>query len=246
MEFIAHRGESADAPENTLAAFRLAWERNVSAIELDVHLTKDNALIVCHDADTLRTTGVRKVIRESTLAELRELDAGAWRGAQWAGERLPTLQEALATVPDAGRCFIEVKVGPEAIPALLENVRASGKTAEQLVVISFQAETIAEAKRELPELKAYYLASFRRDERTQAWLPKADTLIQRVKEIGADGLNLSACEAVNDAFVQQIKTAGLEFYVWTVDDPEVARRMIATGVDGITSNRAAELREEVK
>src|SRR5438477_1876233 len=93
VEIVAHRGESADAPENTLAAFRLAWERHDDAIELDVHLTADGQLIVCHDPDTRRTTGVKKVIKETPLAELRELDAGRWKGPQWAGEKLPTLDE---------------------------------------------------------------------------------------------------------------------------------------------------------
>jgi glycerophosphoryl diester phosphodiesterase len=245
VEFIAHRGESADAPENTLAAFHLAWERNIPAIELDVHLTQDGALIVCHDADTLRTTGVRKVIKESTLAELRELDAGRWKGERWAGERLPTLEEALTTLPEAARCLIEVKVGPEAIPALADAVRTSSKRTEQLTVISFQAETVAEARQRLPELKAYYLASFRQGA-TQAWTPDADMLIQRAQEIGAHGLNLSAFGPVDREFVQQVKAAELELYVWTVDDPELARKMIEAGVDGNTTNRAAGLREELR
>jgi glycerophosphoryl diester phosphodiesterase len=244
VELIAHRGESADAPENTLAAFRLAWERNIPAIELDVHLTLDGALVVCHDSDTLRTTGVRKLIKESALAELRELDAGRWKGTHWTGERLPTLQEALATIPEATRCFIEVKVGPEAIPAVADAVRTSGKRAEQLTVISFQADTVAAARQQLPELKAYYLASFHPGA-TQGWTPGADMLIQRAKEMDAHGLNLSAFGPVNREFVQQVKAAGLELYVWTVDDPGLARQMIAAGVDGITTNRAAGLRAEI-
>jgi glycerophosphoryl diester phosphodiesterase len=88
VEIIAHRGESADAPENTLAAFRLAWERRVTAIELDVHLTKDDRLVVCHDADTKRTTGETLTIAKSTLADLRTLDAGRWKGERWTGGRL--------------------------------------------------------------------------------------------------------------------------------------------------------------
>src|SRR3954470_13597201 len=100
VELIAHRGESADAPENTMAAFLLAWERRVGAIELDVHLTRDGELIVSHDADTRRTTGTSKVIKDSTLDELRPLDAGRWKGPRWAGERMPTLGEALATIPE--------------------------------------------------------------------------------------------------------------------------------------------------
>src|SRR5215217_259137 len=156
VELVAHRGESADAPENTLAAFRLAWERKVDAIELDVHLARDGTLVVCHDPDTKRTTGVAKAIKDSSWDELKGLDAGRWKGRAWEGERMPALGEALATIPEGARCFIEVKVGPEAVPALVEAVRQSGKRPEQLAVISFKAETVAEAKRRLPDLKAYY------------------------------------------------------------------------------------------
>src|SRR5690606_38835440 len=98
-----------DAPENTLAAFNLAWERGVPAIELDVHLSADDRLIVIHDATTKRTTGVDLAVKDSTLDQLRALDAGSWKGEQWAGEPMPTLEEALATIPEGARCLIEVK-----------------------------------------------------------------------------------------------------------------------------------------
>jgi len=242
VELIAHRGESADAPENTMAAFRLAWERKDRAIELDVHLTGDGKLVVGHDADTKRTTGTKKVIRESTLEELRSLDAGGWKGPGWAGEKMPTLDEALATIPEGGRCFIEIKVGPEAIPALVESVRKSGKRPEQLAIISFQAEAVAEAKRRLPEIKAYYLASFRRDEATGAWRPGIDELIGRARAIGADGLDLSSKGPIDRESARRIKEAGLRLYVWTVDDPDEARRLVEAGVDGITTNKPAWLK----
>lgn len=245
VELIDHRGESADAPENTLAAFNLAWERQATAIELDVHLTRDGVLIVSHDANTERTTGVSKVIKESTLAELRTLDAGRWKDPKWAGEKMPTLVEALKTIPENGRCFIEVKVGPEAVPALVDAVRESGRRAEQLVVISFHADTIAEAKRRLPQLKAYFLAGFRQDPETKAWSPTVDGLIRQAKEIGADGLDLASKGPVDRQFVDRVKAAGLEFYIWTVDDPKEARRFIQAGVDGITTNRASGLKTDL-
>lgn len=246
VEWIAHRGESADAPENTMAAFGLAWERGVKAIELDVHLSKDGVLIVSHDADTKRTTGVSKLIKESTHEELRSLDAGRWKGPRWAGEKMPTLGEALATIPEGARCFIEVKVGPEAVPALVDAVRRSGKRPEQLTVISFQAETVAEAKRKLPELKAYYLASFQRDKKTGDWQPGVDALIARAKALGADGLDLSSKGPIDRAFVQKVKAAGLGLYVWTVDDPAEARSLIEAGVDGVTTNKAGWMKEQLR
>ncbi|HZP83116.1 MAG TPA: glycerophosphodiester phosphodiesterase [Chthonomonadaceae bacterium] len=246
VEFIAHRGESADAPENTLAAFRLAWERKVDAIELDIHLTQDGEAIVCHDADTERTTGLRKVIRESALAELRQLDAGRWKGAHWAGERLPTLREALETIPQGARCFIEIKTGPEAVPAVERAIRQSGKTPAQLAIISFRAESLAEAKRRLPQIKTYYLAGFRQDPAAHAWTPDVETLIAQAQSIRADGLDLSAPGPIDSAFARRVQVAGLTLTVWTVDDPEIAQQMVAAGVDGITSNRAAWLRAELQ
>lgn len=243
VEIIAHRGESADAPENTLAAFRLAWERKVTAIELDVHLAKDGTLVVCHDDDTKRTTGVSKKIKSCAWDELKDLDAGRWKGKQFAGERLPTLDQALVTVPDGGRCFIEIKVGPEAVPALVKAVKASGKTPEQLFVISFNAEAVAEAKRRLPELKAYYVSSFKQNMLTRRWSPSAEELIAEAKRIGADGLDLSYKGPLDAEFARKVKEAKLELYVWTIDDRTDAERMVKLGVAGITTNKAGWLRE---
>ena len=245
VELIAHRGESYDAPENTMAAFRLAWEKKDRAIELDVRLTRDGKLVVGHDADTKRLAGTKRVIKESTLEELRSLDAGRFMGPRWAGEKMPTLDEALATIPEGARCFIEIKVGPEAIPALVESVRRSGKRPEQLAIISFRADAVAEAKRRLPEIPAYFLSSFHLDTVTGAWQPSIDVLIDQAREIGADGLDLSWKGPLDRESARRIKAAGLGLYVWTVDDPDEARRLIEAGVDGITTNKPTWLRERL-
>jgi glycerophosphoryl diester phosphodiesterase len=245
VELISHRGESADAPENTVAAVQLAWDRGVPAAEIDVHLTRDDRLIVIHDANTRRTTGVSRVVKESDLADFTGLDAGLWKGARWRNERLPTLEQVLATVPEGSKLYIEVKVGAEAIPALERAIQLHARRVEDLVIISFQADAIAEAKRRLPEIPAYYLASFKRDSTTGQWSPTIDDLIRTAKETRADGLDLSWNGPVDAEFVRKVKAEGLGMYVWTVDDPEVARRLIAAGVDGITTNRAAALGREL-
>jgi glycerophosphoryl diester phosphodiesterase len=245
-ELIAHRGESADAPENTLTAFRLAWERQVPAIELDVHLTRDGKLALSHDADTKRTGGVKKIIKECTWEELRSLDVGKWKGPEFAGEMIALVDDALAEIPEGAKCYIEVKEGPEVIAPLAEVVRKSGKSARQLPIISFQAETIAEAKRLLPAHQAYWLVKFKRDEQTKAWTPSVDEVLAKAKAIGADGLDLSWEGPWDETFVRRVRDAKLGLYVWTVDDPQVARRMIGLGVDGITTNKAAWLRQELQ
>ena len=250
VPMVAHRGESHDAPENTLASFDLAWSRGDEAAELDVHLTKDGKLIVSHDPDTKRLAkgGVQMVIKEHTADELRTLDMGAWKDAKYAGQRLPLLDEVLALLPaDASRRqLIEVKVGPEAIPELVRCIERAKRPAGQLVIISFNADTIAEAKRRLPKNQAFWLAQQKQDEETKIWTPAASELIAKAKSVNADGLDVQANEPVDAAFVKAAHDAGLELHVWTVDDPARAKALIAAGVDSITTNRAAWMREQLR
>ncbi len=111
---VAHRGASHDAPENTLPAFRLAWEQGADAIEGDFFLTKDGHIVCTHDRMTgrLNPGKVKLQVADSTLAELQALDVGSWKGETWRGERMPTLAEVFATVPAGKRILIEVKCGP--------------------------------------------------------------------------------------------------------------------------------------
>jgi glycerophosphoryl diester phosphodiesterase len=108
---IAHRGASHDAPENTLASFKLAWEQKADGIEGDFYLTKDGKIVCIHDKTTKRTSGqkVELDVAASTLAELRKVDVGAWKDPKYAGEKMPTLEEVLAIVPAGKVFFIEIK-----------------------------------------------------------------------------------------------------------------------------------------
>jgi glycerophosphoryl diester phosphodiesterase len=244
VEMVGHRGASHDAPENTVASFRLAWEQKADAGELDVYLTKDGQLAVIHDKDTKRTAGgVNKVVAESTMAELRTLDVGKWKGEKYAGEKIPTLAEMLATVPDGRRVFVEVKCGPEAVPELDRVLKASKLEPEQTPVISFNAAVIAAVKKARPDVPAYWIVSMKPGKGGTP--PAAEKLIARAREIRADGLDLSADPALDAAFAGKVKAAGLKLYVWTVDDPAVAKRMVSLGVDGITTNRPGWLREQL-
>ena len=250
VELVAHRGESHDAPENTLAAVRLAWERGADAVEFDVHLTADGKLIAIHDADTERVTAGRTklVVKEQTADALRRLDVGAWKHPKFAGERMPLLDEVLATLPadPTRRLLIEVKVGPEATEPLAVAVEAAGRPPAQTAVISFNLETCRSVKQRLPGFKVYHLSGFKQDEQTGAVTPTVQDLIGNAKAARLDGLDVSFKGPVDAAFVKRVHAAGLEMHVWTVDDPADARRMIAAGVDGITTNRAAWMREQTQ
>jgi glycerophosphoryl diester phosphodiesterase len=244
-EIIAHRGASHDAPENTLASLRLGWEQGADAGELDIHMTKDGQIVLIHDATTKRNIGVDQRVDAQTLAELQTLDAGAWKGAQWKGEKLPTLADALATIPDGKRMFIEIKCEANVLPELERVIKASGKKPEQLAIIAFDYETAEQAKKLLPSLRVYWLASYKADKKTGE-LPQLETLIAKTKAAGLDGLDLDHKFPIDAAFFAKIKAAGLGFYVWTVNDAEIAKRLIKSGVDGVTTDRPAWLREHLK
>lgn len=244
IDIIAHRGASYDAPENTLSAVRLGWEQ-ADKVEIDVHLTRDGRIVLMHDKTTKRTAGVDRNVADQTLAELRRLDAGSWKDARFAGEKIPTLDEVIATIPAGKRLVIEVKCGPEILPALKESLRRSGRPARQFLIIAFSHPTLRAIKQALPEIEMYWLSGFRPDE-AGAFTPSVDELIRQARKANFEGLNLSYKGPIDRDFVRKVKAAGLKCYVWTVDSPEEARRLIAAGVDGITTNRPAWLRQQVQ
>jgi len=245
VEIIAHRGASHDAPENTLAAVQLAWQQQADAVEVDVRLSKDGQLVVIHDANTRRTAKVGRKVSDQTLAELRSLDAGRWKGRQWSGERIPTLDEVVATIPEGRRLFVELKCGPEAIAELTGIIRRRGQPPARINAISFSRAIVRQLKAELPELEACWICQFRRNWKTGRRLPGIDELIAIAQKAGLDGVDLNARGPVNARTVRKLKDAGLNVYVWTVDSPAQARKLVAAGVDGITTNRPGWLRQKL-
>jgi glycerophosphoryl diester phosphodiesterase len=242
-EIIAHRGASHDAPENTLASIQLGWQQHADAVEIDVQFSKDGHIVVIHDDNTRKTAGVRKKVSAQTLAQLKALDVGRWKHARWTGERIPTLAEVFATIPDGKRLFVELKCGAECIPTFVRDFKASGRKAGQVVPIGFSLETMRQLKQALPDLEVCWIAAFRRTLR--GWSPKAEKLIERAMEAGLDGLDVGGRGPVDAAFARKVHDAGLKLYIWTVDSPAKAKRLIAAGVDGITTNKPGWLRSEL-
>ena len=236
---VAHRGASRDAPENTIPAFQLAWEQGADAIEADFHLSKDGEIVCFHDADTERVAGTQLVVRQSTLAELKQLDVGATHGVAFNGTRIPTIAEVFATIPQGKKIFIEVKCGAEIIPTLLNEIDQSGLTQEQIVVISFNKQVIQQLKIKAPQYKASWLCSFNKQE-TGEITPALATVLKTLKQIQADGL--SSNTAVPASVIEAVSQQGYEWHVWTINDLNTARRMQALGVLSITTDVPGSMR----
>lgn len=237
VEIVAHRGASGEAPENTVASANLGWAQQADAVEIDVHLTRDGQVAVIHDPTLLRTTGRDARVDELKLADIQKLDAGVWKGAAWRGARVPSLAEILATVPAGRRLFIELKAADGLAPALQRAVTAGPVNPERIVLISFEAMALREAKRALPGCRALFLADT--PEGAPAKLPG---LIRFCHEEGLAGLGVSAGWAIDARLVERLRAENLELHVWTVNDAHRARELAAAGVAGITTDRPGWLR----
>ncbi len=246
---IAHRGASADAPENTLAAFNLAWQRGADGIEGDFYLSKDGEIVCIHDDTTKRLTGgkVDLAVAETTLADLRKLDVGSWKDPKYVDQRIPTLKEVLATIPSGKRIFIEIKCGPEIVPVLKKQLAEFPQLKpEQITLICFQKNVIAACRKQVPELRSNWLCKYRQNKITRKWSPSSDSILTSLKETGASGLGTQALlKVITPEFVKQLRDANYGFHCWTIDDIEVAKRFLALGVDSITTNRPDFIRKGI-
>ncbi|MBG0814878.1 glycerophosphodiester phosphodiesterase family protein [Planomonospora sp. ID82291] len=234
---VAHRGASAYAPENTVAAFELAHEQHADMFELDVQETKDHALVLMHDTTLARTTDVERVfpgrapwrVGDFTLEEIRRLDAGAWFAPRYGGEPVPTLGEALRAMDGAGMgLLLEVKA-PGLYPGIEARIvrelrrNPAWLRPGRLVVQSFDWNSMRRFHRAAPEVPVGLLGT-----PAVARLPELAEFADQVNPPHAD---------LTPEYVRRVHAHRMEVFTWTVDDPATMRRMVAHGVDGIITNR---------
>ena len=234
---IAHRGASAHAPENTLAAFALAADMHADSFELDCSPTRDGRIVVIHDDTLDRTTSGAGSVAELDFAAVRAVDAGGWKDARYAGERIPTLAEALALAVERRiGVYIEVKCRDSQSRAMRRRLaRGVAETIDRAdwaghtVVQSFSPRLCAVMRAEAPYLRVALLGEART---APAWL----RLYARARWIGCAGLNVQARD-LTPARIRAIHRAGMTVAAWTVDDEADMLRLARWGVDGIITNR---------
>jgi glycerophosphoryl diester phosphodiesterase len=238
-EIIAHRGYSAVAPENTLAALTHALEAGADALEWDVRTSADGVPVLLHDELLDRTTDGKGPAGSHTLEALRELDAGSWFGPEFAGERVPTLAEALAlTRSRCRRIYPELKGRgrPEDAETVVRLVRDSGWE-DDCVLISLDWTTLAAAREASGRLAVGYIVD------------AVDRFAPALELAAADGRAIVDCDVrlllERPAWAAAARRAGVELAVWTVDDATDARLVSALGVRRLTTNQVERIREAV-
>ena len=239
VKWISHRGESIDAPENTLAAFDLSRRRRTDGMECDVMLSADGVVVISHDSSTARMGDRVLSIPDTPFAELAQVNvSGAWCDS-YPDQHLPSLADALPCLGDGREFFIELKAGCSAlVPAVRAVLRDHKMKPGSIVIISADRELITLSKYEMPEFRALWLPGPYRSY-------TIDELIAELRDMKADGVNASGSheELLSSELVRRIHDLGMLAGVAVAEQPEQARRFAAMGFDYITSSRAARLRD---
>lgn len=236
-EVVAHRGASADAPENTIAAFKLAFEQGAQGVECDILRTSDGRVVMMHDKTTKRTTGVDGKVEEMTLAELQGLDAGSFKSPAFTGEKIPTLEESFAVVPIGRRIVVEFKGGKELIPGVAAALQAVPRKPSEVEFIAFNYDTLKAVKETFPQHRALLLMSYKVDKESGKPTVTLDELIAKCKSGKFDGMSISKEWPIDAAFCAKVKAAGLDLYVWTVNDVAEAKKLAAMGMPVICTDK---------
>jgi len=230
---VAHRGASSLAPENTLAAFIKAADLGADGLELDVQLSKDGKLVVIHDEQLDRTTNGKGLVKDYTLAELKELDAGSWFSPQFSGQRILTLEEVFAEFQGM-HINIEIKSGVILYPgiekAVLDLVQ-EWKAEDRVLISSFNHYSLAECQKLNPEIRTgiLYMAGL-----YQPW--------EYAKKLGCYSIH-PLFYGVKPEIIQGCKEHKLAIYAWTVDDSQHMSTLLKGGVEAIITNRPQDLRD---
>jgi len=258
IEIIAHRGASDTAPENTVAAFKKAWEEEADALEVDVRLSKDGRLVVIHDATLWRTGSGREwQVAKKTLDELKKVDVGIWKDPipLWSGEKIPTLLETLKIIPKGKRLFIEIKCEEDVMLPLEKDIAESGISSDQIIITSFQLPVVREIKKLnlsavwVRGISKYYEEEngpvFETDDPKKLKALQRSFMIKQCKEAGALGFSCKA-DMLNADIVEEIRQYDMKLYAWTINSMEDFNKVISLGVNGIITDCPGEMRKKIK
>jgi len=226
--FLSHRGESDDAPENTLPAFELAMQRQSDGIELDVRLTADKQVVCVHDDSLQRVAGVPLKVAEHDLQELQKYHP------------VPLLQEALQLLAPGALMQIELKGAPELIPWCKQLLDKFPEKRSCFCISSFESDTITVAADGFGDLPRVLLVDL---EKVFGYFPTAEEVIKYLAPLKC-GISFKADMRADADFVQKLKADGLRVVCWGVFTDELGLKMAEIGVDALTCNHAVALRKK--
>jgi len=250
---IAHRGTSAWAPENTLAAFKLAVEQGADGVEFDVRLSKDGRAVVIHDSSLERTAGLPLRVADLTSEELAKVDVGSWFNARhprradraYRNETIPTLEQVLELLKDfRGVIYIELKCKESEVERLSRvvcSVISNSPLLPQMIVKSFKLGVISRVRFGCPPVKTAALFA----PKIMRYLRKGKYLVRIAEEFGADHISLHYSLATKK-LMKKVEGTGLKVTIWTADKAEWIHRGADLGFFAIITNDPVKLLEAAR
>jgi glycerophosphoryl diester phosphodiesterase len=242
---LAHRGLSGLAPENTLTAFKWAVAIGANSTECDVHRTADGVLVLSHDQNTKRTTGHDADITKMTLEEVRKLDAGSWKGKQFAGEQIPTFEEYL-NILKGTKCTPVIEIKQPGTEKDIVELLAKLDMIEEVFIVSFSSKSLAEIKRLEPRINFAHIFSWKVEGSAES---NAETfaakLIEEANKVGTNSVSLYH-GMISKKLVDILHEKGFYVWAWTVNDVSLMNTLLDWNLDNIGSDRADILLEVIK
>lgn len=218
MQVVAHRGASFLEPENTIKAIEKAVKIGADFVEVDVRMSKDNKLVIMHDPDVNRTTDGNGFVKDYTLQELKKLDAGK-------GETIPTLDEVISCVKDRVGLVIEIKE-PGTEGKILEKIDENNL--ENVILTSFYHKSIKNARKMNPSVDAGIIFTGQPVD------------VKQMASNASANIIFPSYRYMNEDMVKQAKNKGISVYPWTIDEPEILKKFVEMGADGIVTNKLIE------
>ena len=219
---IAHRGASSVAPENTLSAFRKAIEFGADYFELDVKASRDDSLMIFHDNTLDRTTDGSGPFGDFTFEQLRSYDAGSWFSKDFSGEKIPTLRESLQLALDYDiKVCVEIK-DYDKTPRVVELIEELG-VEDRVIIFCFDYDAVAKARQMAPHIPVCFLKGSMTREH-----------IDKLVEI--DGEVAGAGGGTSNGLIDYAHSKNVEFWRWTVNNVDIMKNLIVSGVDGIITD----------
>lgn len=221
----AHRGASAQAPENTMAAFVLAIKQGAGGIELDVHMTKDGHIVVIHDEAIDRTSDGSGKVKDMTLSELLNFDFGCWFSQDFSGEKIPTLEQVMVRLSGwKGFLNIEIKAGDKGIESSVIALIDKYRMRERVIISSFNHYTLVNVKKLDDSIKTGAL-----------FMETLYAPWEYAKKIGACAIH-PFYRAINKEIISECRLNGVDVNVFTVDRVQDIKELVEANVSGIITN----------
>ena len=236
VSIIAHRGAAADAPENTLPAFNLAWDMGADGIEGDFRLTADGQVVCMHDATTERLADINLPIETTDYSQLRTVNVAHAFSPDGPPAHIPLLSEVIATVPSGQQLFIELKSGPRIVPPLIEVLQACQRSTDQIILFSFNTEVLRAIQARDTPYRTGLIIDFDIAQTGQL-TPTLEDSLRTAQQLGCAGLHVGANPRLPKNIGEQTCAHGLQLHTWTVDTHELSQTMQALGAQSITTNK---------